>query len=278
MKRLEKCDIMTLYRRKKPKFKVVLIMNDWDSKQYTKFENERTQPSVDLIHRIGGCPKTILDIGCGPGNSTNQLSIAFPDAEILGIDSSDNMLNKALQTYPELKFKKCVIPDELDSIADFDLIFSNACLHWIPNHKALLPKLMAKLNNGGMLAVQMPLTEDAVFYKVLNRLVDSYKWNKLSTIHNFHNLTPSETYDILSKVSQKVTMWETTYYHIVPSHSSVIEWYRGSGLRPYLEALTQAEKQDFIDDLTDSVRSEYPLQADSSVILKMPRLFFIATK
>lgn len=124
----------------------------------------------------------------------------------------------------------------------------------------------------------MPITEDAVFYKALKRLATSDKWNKLSTIYNFHNLTPSEIYDVLSKVSQKVTMWETTYYHIVPSHSSVIEWYRGSVLRPYLEALTQAEKQDFIYDLTGLVRSEYPLQADSSVILKMPRLFFIATK
>ena len=253
-------------------------MSDWNSKQYTKFENERTQPSVDLIRRIDISPKTILDIGCGPGNSTNQLSVFFPDADILGIDNSDNMLNKASQTYPNLKFKKCFVPDELDGIADCDLIFSNACLHWIPNHETLFPKLMAKLNSGGILAVQMPLVRDAMFYKMLNRLVASDKWNKLSVINNFHNLTPNETYDILSGVSRKVTMWETTYYHIVPSHSSVIEWYKGSGLRPYLEMLNSAEERDFINDLLDLIKSEYPVQADCSVILKMPRLFFVAIK
>lgn len=253
-------------------------MSDWNSKQYTKFENERTQPSIDLIRRIGIDPGSVLDIGCGPGNSTNQLAVFFPNADILGIDSSDNMLEKAAATYPSLKFRKCFVPDGLDSLGSYDLIFSNACLHWIPNHAELLPKLMAKLNDGGILAVQMPLVQDAMFYKMLNRLVASDKWSKLSVIHNFHNLSPNETYDILATVSQKVTMWETTYYHIVPSHGSVIEWYKGSGLRPYLEALSPEEAQDFVNDLLDLIKTNYPVQADSSVILKMPRLFFMAVR
>lgn len=117
-------------------------MNDWNSNQYTKFENERIQPSIDLICRINIFPESILDIGCGPGNNTNQLSVFFPDADILGIDSSDNMLSKANKTYPNLKFRKCSVPDELDSVGNYDLIFSNACLHWIPDHETLLPKLM----------------------------------------------------------------------------------------------------------------------------------------
>lgn len=253
-------------------------MNDWNSNQYTKFENERTQPSIDLIRRINIFPESILDIGCGPGNSTNQLSVFFPDADILGIDSSDNMLSKANKTYPNLKFRKCFVPDELDSVGNYDLIFSNACLHWIPDHETLLPKLMSKLNDGGILAVQMPLVQNAVFYKTLNKLVSDGKWSKLSKINNFHNLTPDKTYDMLSVISQRVTMWETTYYHIVPSHSSVIEWYKGSGLRPYLESLDQIEKQEFINDLLKLIETSYPVQADSSVILKMPRLFFTAVR
>lgn len=253
-------------------------MSDWNSNQYIKFENERTQPSVDLLNRINENPKSILDIGCGPGNSTKKLSLFFPSADILGIDNSNNMLSKAALEYPDIKFKRCTIPDELDQLNNFDLIFSNACLHWIPHHETLLPKLIKKLNDGGTLAVQMPLVQEAVFYKALNRLVATAKWSKLSTINNFHNLSPSETYDILSAVSVKVTMWETTYYHIVPSHDSIIEWYKGSGLRPYLEALNKLEKQEFTDDLLDLVKSVFPIQADSSVILKMPRLFFIAKK
>ena len=221
-------------------------MNDWNSEQYTKFERERTQPSIDLIHRINIRPTTILDIGCGPGNSTNRLAKYFPD--------------------------------ELDSLENYDLIFSNASLHCIPDHESLLPKLMSNLNDGGMLAVQMPLVQEAMFYKLLNRLISEGKWKKLSVIHNFHNRTPNETYDILSRVSNDITMWDTTYYHVVPSHDSVIEWYKGSGLRPYLEMLSPAEKSEFLSDLLAVIKREYPVQADDRVILKMPRLFFTAVK
>lgn len=253
-------------------------MNDWNSNQYSKFENERTQPSVDLLRRINIVPKSILDIGCGPGNSTNQLLTFFPNSDILGIDSSDNMLNKASKTYPNLNFKKCFVPEELETIGNYDLIFSNACLHWIPDHVKLFPKLMTKLNDGGILAVQMPIVQEAMFYKILNKLVATDKWNKLSMIHNFHNLSPNQTYDILSTISQKVTMWETTYFHIVPSHNSVIEWYQGSGLRPYLDVLSPMEEPEFIKELLNMIKLYYPVQSDDSVILKMPRLFFTAVK
>ncbi len=112
-------------------------MSDWNSNQYIKFEKERTRPSLDLISRINTDAKTILDIGCGPGNSTARLFKHFPGADITGIDSSDNMLKKAYETYPKLKFLKCTVPDGLVSLGRFDLIFSNACLHWIPNHETL---------------------------------------------------------------------------------------------------------------------------------------------
>lgn len=254
------------------------VVKDWDSKQYTKFERERTQPSIDLIHRIGISPSSVLDIGCGPGNSTNQLAGCFPGAELLGIDSSDNMLERARKTYPELKFQKCSVPDGLEAVGNYDLIFSNACLHWIPDHAGLFPKLMSKLNPGGMLAVQIPLTQEAVFYKLLHELISADKWKKLNAIHNFHNLTPNETYDILAKLSGEVTMWETVYYHVVPSHSAVIDWYRGSGLKPYLDMLGEAEKAEFLDELLELISRNIPLQADGTVILKMPRLFFTAAK
>lgn len=253
-------------------------MGDWNSVQYTKFERERTQPSIDLINRLHIEPKTILDIGCGPGNSTAQLFRRFPETDILGIDSSDNMLEKASASYPEMKFKKCFVPNGLEELGKFDLIFSNACLHWIPDHEKLLPKLIEKLNDGGVLAVQMPLVQYAMLYHELNSLVADGKWKKLNTIHNFHNLSPEETYNILCKSASAVEMWDTSYYHIVPSHSSVIDWYKGSGLRPYLEALDEAEKNDFLSDLLERIKTNYPVQADGNIILKMPRLFFIAEK
>lgn len=253
-------------------------MGDWDSRQYTKFEKERTQPSIDLISRISIDPGSILDIGCGPGNSTAQLAKRFPTAEILGVDSSDNMLERAGKTHPKLTFRKCFVPDGLSEFKNFDLIFSNACLHWIPGHETLLPKLMEKLTPGGMLAVQIPLTQQAVFYKLLHELIQADKWKMLNEIHNFHNLTPNATYDVLAGCSGEVAMWETVYYHVVPSHSAVIDWYKGSGLKPYLDALGENEKMEFLGELLEAVKENIPVQGDGNVILKMPRLFFTAKK
>lgn len=253
-------------------------MGDWDSKQYTKFEKERTQPSIDLISRIDIQPQSVLDIGCGPGNSTNKLAGRFPAAHLIGIDSSENMLERARKTYPELEFKECTVPDGLAEFGNFDLIFSNACLHWIPDHETLLPKLMEKLTTGGMLAVQIPLTQQAVFYGLLHELIRSEKWRKLRAIHNFHNPAPNVEYDILSGCSAKVDMWETIYYHVVPDHRAVIDWYKGSGLKPYLDMLNDTEKEEFQNELLELIRTNIPLQADGTVILKMPRLFFTARK
>lgn len=253
-------------------------MSDWDSRQYVKFESERTRPATDLISRIDINPQKILDIGCGPGNSTNQLCRHFPSAYILGIDSSDDMLARAKSTYKDLTFQKCAVPSELQGLGSFDLIFSNACLHWIPNHAELLPKLTDKLNGGGMLAVQVPFIQKAAFYQTLNKLLLAEKWKDLSSITLFHNLSPDEYYDILSEFSSDIKIWETTYYHVLPSHGDIINWYTGSGLRPYLDRLGREEKDVFLRELLKRIEADFPLRADGSVILKMPRLFFTAVK
>lgn len=253
-------------------------MNKWNSNQYKKFEKERTQPSIDLISRIDISPKNILDIGCGPGNSTNKLHEYFPTADIIGADNSENMLTAAKKAYPELSFQYAVIPDDLEQFDSFDLIFSNACLQWIPSHETLLPKLMSKLNPDGVLAVQIPLVQDSDFYKMLYKFIKNEKWHKLQSIRNFYNLSPDKTYDILAECSDNVKMWQTTYYHVVPSHNSVIEWYKGSGLRPYLDKLTADEQEEFLNGLLREIQKSYPVQSDNSVLLKMPRLFFTAKK
>lgn len=255
-------------------------MSDWNSNQYMKFGAERTQPSIDLISRIAdSAPKRILDIGCGPGNSTHRLAEQFPDAEILGVDYSEDMLKKAKATYPELKFEQSCMPDDLDKLdGNFDLIFSNACIHWIPDHESLIPAIFDKLGNGGVLAVQIPFIQEAPFYRLLNLLVNTVEWKKLSSIHNFHNLMPEDYYDILSGLSKDFNIWETTYYHTVESHGSVIEWYKGSGLRPYLDMLSDKERPEFIADLTEIIAENFPHRDNGKIILKMPRLFFTAKK
>lgn len=255
-------------------------MSDWNSEQYMKFGAERTQPSADLISRLYECePKRVLDLGCGPGNSTHNLAVRFPESEIIGVDFSEDMLVKARQSYPRLNFVRGCIPDDLPKLdGKFDLIFSNACIQWIPDHAALIPAMFDKLADGGILAVQIPYIQKALFYRLLNLLVNSGHWKKLSVIHNFHNLMPEEYYDLLGRLSKDFNIWETTYYHTVSSPDGVIEWYKGSGLRPYLDMLSDGERPQFLADLEEIISENFPARENGAIILKMPRIFFTARK
>ena len=176
-----------------------------------------------------------------------------------------------------MDFEKCNVPDDL-GVESYDLIFSNACIHWIPNHQNLITEIFHKLNKGGTLAVQIPLTQEAPFYKTLFKLVEKKKWSKLAGVHNFHNLMPSEYYDLFTTLDCDFQIWQTTYYHIVQSQEGVIEWYKGSGLRPYLDLLDKEEIEDFMAELKESLKDLFPTQRDGKVILKMPRLFFTLQK
>ncbi len=255
-------------------------MSDWNSSQYMKFAAQRTRPSFDLIGRLFDIsPKRVLDLGCGPGNSTALLADRFKDADICGLDGSPQMLESARQNHPELRFEECLLPDGLSRIeGSYDLIFSNACIHWIPDQAGLISAVYQKLEKGGVFAVQIPLTDRALFYKLLNRLVSAEKWQKLSCIKNFHSLSSEGYYDALTALFEKIDMWETVYYHTVDSADGVLEWYKGSGLRPYLDALSAEQKEQFISDLKKEISQNFGIQKDGKIILKMPRLFFTATK
>lgn len=256
-------------------------MSDWNSNQYMKFCSERTQPSVDLINRIPERSiKRALDIGCGPGNSTAAVAQRFPSAEVIGVDASDDMLQKARASHPGLRFEKCFVPEGLGALGSFDLIFSNACLHWIPDHPQLLKALFAHLNESGSLAVQMPLAYDAPFYRLLYAMIKEPKWSALGLERGskFNILQPERYFDLLSGLSSSFQMWETYYYHTVDAPDGVLEWYKGSGLRPYLDLLDESGRSDFLAELLRRVEAEFPRREGGNVILKMPRLFFAAVK
>ena len=149
-------------------------MSDWNPKQYLKFEAQRTQPSLDLAMRLRRyAPKSILDLGCGPGNSTAVLREVFPDAALCGLDSSQNMIDKARAAHPALSFR---LGDVQALEGTYDLLFSNACLQWLPDHRRLLPHLMHSLNDGGVLAVQIPMNPDEPLFRIIRQTAADPKW------------------------------------------------------------------------------------------------------
>lgn len=252
-------------------------MADWNPELYLSFEKQRTRPARDLaLSVMDRKPGTIVDIGCGPGNSTAVLKEVFPSADIIGIDSSPEMIRKAEKSHPELSFSSC---DARELTGSYDLIYSNACLQWLPEHEALLPFLMERVNAGGMLAVQMPRNSAEPLYTLIDEMVSDDKW-KLSDISHPLSITlaPEEYHDILSGCASSFEIWETRYFHVLPSYKALIDWVRGTKLRPYLEALGEEMGSKFTAELLERAEEIYPPQADGSIVFGMRRLFFTAAR
>ena len=255
-------------------------MLDWNPEQYEKFIKDRTQPAIDLANRLEVKEaKRILDLGCGTGNSTRILKDRFPDARVIGADNSDEMLSKAKKTHPDIEFIHLDVGGDLGEVkGKFDIVFSNACLQWIPNHEILLPKLMSLLRRGGILAVQVPIQSEHPVHIIMNELVTSARWKDKLLQRNYNNLSTCEYYDALSGISDDFEMWETIYCHRMPSYESIIEWYKGTGLRPYLEQLSEADAEDFVSDVYRELKNRYKIQRNGEIMFRFPRLFFIAKR
>lgn len=254
-------------------------MVEWNAVQYLKFQNERTQPAWDLALRIREArPEAILDIGCGPGNSTNVLAAVFPEADLLGVDSSPAMIKAATANHPDITFKQCDAARDLPSLGrDFGVVFSNACLQWVPNHAKLLPEMLALLKPGGVLAVQIPMNQDEPIHRILDELADSPDWRESFPVTRvFHTLAPGDYIDLLAEHAADFSVWQTTYFHRLHSHQDIMEWYRGTGLRPYLDALPAERKPVFEEAVLRRVVAAYPAQRNGDVIFRFPRFFLIA--
>ncbi len=256
-------------------------MSDWNSRQYLKFEKERTQPAKDLINRIEiENPNKILDIGCGPGNSTYELKKRWPDAQICGIDNSEDMINTAKSTYKDIDFAIVNASNQLHTINEqYDIVFSNACIQWLPDHHKLLGEMMDLLNNDGILAIQLPMNFNEPIHQLIREVVQREKWADLiSNEREIDSLSKEEYFDLLSDISSDFVLWETIYMHRMPSHESILEWYRGTGLRPYLNQLSEEYHEEFENDIIELIREYYPIQKNGEIIFRFPRFFFIAKK
>ncbi len=258
-----------------------MAKKDWNPELYLKFDKERTQPSIDLISKIEiDKHQKIIDIGCGPGNSTQILRARWPSCDILGIDNSESMISRAKVDFPDQQWQLFDADNGIFKDT-YDIVYSNATIQWIHNHDLLLKKLSDIVNPGGVLAIQVPLFFNMQIGKSINRIAQDNRWGqKTKDVRAlFTMLDYSEYYDILSGLFKKIEMWETQYIHIMNSHSSILEMIRGAGLRPYLDRIENNEEKILFEQaVLDSIKSDYRVQNNGNVLFPFDRLFFIGYK
>lgn len=258
-------------------------MPSWDATQYLRFNEQRTQPCRDLTTRVPvNVPARVIDLGCGPGNSTEILRQRWPMASIVALDDSAEMLASAKKIGSSVQWKRDDISKwaAAESSGTFDVVFSNAALQWVPNHEMLYPRLMQRVSPGGFLAVQMPGDVNAPAHEAMRRLAASSKWKTRfprSGVREWHVLTPGEYYDLVAPSAKSVDLWQTEYLHVLPDAEAIVEWYRGTGLRPFLDALaTDEERRDFAADYLAEIRREYLPRRDGRVLFPFRRCFLVA--
>ncbi len=254
-------------------------MPSWNADLYLQFATERTQPSIDLTARIRiEDPRRIIDLGCGPGNSTAVLRGRWPHAEIVGLDHSADMIAKARADVPSGTWEVGEIPTWTPA-QKFDLVFTNAALQWVPDHATLIPHLFAQVATGGALAVQIPAHLESPVHRGILAIAEDGEWSaQMESARWLRNVgTPEFYYDLLGRDAARLDLWVTTYQHVLAGPEAIVEWIRGTGLRPFLEALTnEDQRRRFTARLLERVTAGYPRRPDGKVIFPFRRLFFVA--
>ncbi len=254
----------------------------WSAEHYVAFEDERTRPVRDLLAAVPTMDvRSAMDLGCGPGNSTEMLVARFPNAKVVGLDNSPDMIAAARGRLPGIGF---MIADLVswDNAGPFDVILSNAALHWVPDHAILLPHLVGKLAPGGSLAVQMPDNLDEPSHRLMREVAADGPWaGKLAETGKTRTAVASATWyhALLKGCCSRVDVWRTTYHHPLSGGAdAIVAWFAGSGLRPFLAPLDKAERASFLGSYRAGIARAYPALPDGTVLLPFPRLFIVATR
>ncbi|SHF21170.1 trans-aconitate 2-methyltransferase [Kaistia soli DSM 19436] len=253
----------------------------WSAEQYLKFEDERTRPARDLLAQVPlSQPQSVIDLGCGPGNSTELLVERFSGAEVAGLDSDENMLTAARQRLPQCRFMAADIGAWMPE-TPVDLLFANAVFQWVPDHLAVLNRLMDAITPGGVLAVQMPdnlaepshLAMDASAHSGLFAEIFAGRAIRRPPLPD-----PRAYFEQLGPKSARIDLWHSIYQHKLADPAAIVEWVKGTGLRPYLDVLPPNLREAFLADYLARITAAYPPLADGSVLLRFPRLFIVAVK
>ena len=252
-------------------------MPSWDQAQYLKFADERTRASRELLARVPvERPTHVVDLGCGPGNSTALLHARWPEAHVVGVDSSPEMLARARRDLPALSFELADV--RAYSPPPVDVFFANAVLQWVPDHGPLLQRWLGALAPAGAVAVQMPCNFDEPSHRLMREVHGP--WNsRVAEVHERAGVGGAAFYyDLLAPAAASVDVWQTRYEHVMQDASAIVEWLKGTGLRPYLEALPAALRTDYLAAYTEAIDAAYPVRSDGKRLFSFPRLFVVAVR
>ncbi|WP_342358549.1 trans-aconitate 2-methyltransferase [Terrarubrum flagellatum] len=254
----------------------------WSVKQYVTFEDERTRPVRDLLRAIPTTDaRRAIDLGCGPGNSTEALAAHFPQAAVSGMDSSPEMIEAARKRLPNIPFEVAAI-ETWSAKEPLDVIFANAALQWVPDHVSLYPRLVAQLAPGGSLAVQTPDNLDEPAHRLMREVAADGPWkDKLAKAAGARapRESPDWYYNLMKPHCVRVDVWRTIYHHpLAGGANGIVEWFKATGLRPFINPLSEAEREAYLDRYRAELAKAYPALDDGTVLLPFPRLFVVATQ
>jgi trans-aconitate 2-methyltransferase len=256
-------------------------MPEWNAEQYLKFEDERTRPARDLLAQVPNlAPRKVVDLGCGPGNSTALLQERWPEADIVGIDTSADMLKQARERLPQCRFVETNIA-HFAPPAQTEVMFANAVFQWVPNHIKHLRRLVESLPSGGTLALQMPDNMDEPTHIMMRETAHDGPWREvLADLAHARDglMSPGAYYDELRPLCARLDIWHTVYNHPLPDAAAIVEWVKGTGLRPFLEPLEIPDRKTYLSAYTARIAASYLPQADGQVLLRFPRLFIVAVR
>ncbi|MDO8606928.1 MAG: methyltransferase domain-containing protein [Phaeospirillum sp.] len=253
----------------------------WDPAVYTAFAQPRLRPAQDLLARIEtGTPGRVVDLGCGTGNVTRLLAARWPQARVIGIDSSPEMLAVA-RGGGGAEYALGDMGDWRPE-APVDVLFSNAALHWLDGHGALFPRLLAMVAPGGTLAVQMPRNHAAASHRLMAEAAEAGPWRRLlmPSATRIPVFEPSFYYDLLAPLAASLDIWETEYLHVLEGDDPVVAWTMGTALRPLLAALEGHDdwRDGFLAEYRRRIAVAYPPRPDGKTLLPFRRLFLLARR
>jgi trans-aconitate 2-methyltransferase len=251
----------------------------WDARLYLRFEEERTQPTRDLVQRVElQRPRQIVDLGCGPGNSTAVLRARWPHAACTGVDSSAEMLEVARRSDRHVAWRQGDIRTWRPR-APVDLVFSNAALQWVPDHTRLLPRLFGLVRRDGALAAQMPANSDEPYQLAARRLQRRPAWRRYPRALSIGQdvAPPAAYFDLLARRASRVVLWDTRYVHVLPGPAAVVAWTAGTGLRPWLAGLPDDRtRRRFLAEYRTEIGRVYPRRTGGAVLFPFLRRFLVA--